>query len=84
MGRPRKRRREGEADAPAVASATTTGIHDSHLNGFTTLSDSSSFGLISPPEFADLPSGDGMFAHTQLDPDLVGIYGTAPPMTNLE
>jgi len=84
MGRPRKRRREGEADAPAEQAATTRDGHDSSLNGFTTQPSFSSFGLVSPPEFADLPTGNEVYGQAQVDPSLVGIYGPSPPMTNLE
>lgn len=84
MGRPRKRRREGEADAPAEQPSTTQNGHDSSLNDFTTQPGFSSFGLISPPEFADMPSGNEVYAQAQLDPSLVGIYGPSPPMTNIE
>ena len=84
MGRPRKRRREGEADAPAEQPAVTQNGHDSTLNGFTTQPSFSSFGLVSPPEFADPPSGNEVYAQAQIDPSLVGIYGPSPPMTNLE
>jgi hypothetical protein len=84
MGRPRKRRREGEADAPVEQAATTQNDHDSSLNGFTPQPSFSSFGLISPPEFVDLPSGNEVYAQAQLDPSLVGIYGPSPPMTDLE
>ncbi|KAJ4380537.1 hypothetical protein N0V86_003894 [Didymella sp. IMI 355093] len=83
MGRPRKRRREGEADAPVEQSTTTQNGHDSGLNGFTA-QPSSSFGLISPPEFADALSGKEIYAQAQLDPSLAGIYGPSLPMTNLE
>lgn len=84
MGRPRKRRREGEADAPAEQSETTQNGHDDSLNGFTTQPSFSSFGLISPPEFADLASGNEVYAQAQVDPSLIGIYGPSPPMTNFE
>ncbi|KAF3043443.1 hypothetical protein E8E12_008020 [Didymella heteroderae] len=84
MGQPRKRRREGEDVTPAEQPATTQHGHDSSLNGFTPQPSFSSFGLISPPEFADLPSGNEVYAQAQLDPSLVGIYGPSPPMTNLD
>lgn len=72
MGRPRKRRREGEADVPSEQTDTS---QNGHFNGF---------GLISPPEFADLPSGNEVYAQVQIDPCSAGIYGPAPPLHDLE
>lgn len=84
MGRPRKRRREDETNTLVEQAVTTRNGHGSTLNGFTAQPSFSSFGLISPPEFTDLPSGNEVYAQAQLDPSLVGIYGPSPPMTNFE
>lgn len=84
MGRPRKRRREGEADAPAEQPALAQDGHDGSLNGFALQPSFSSFGLVSPPEFADVPNGNEVYAQAQIDPSLVGIYGPSPTMTDLE
>ncbi|KAJ8106241.1 hypothetical protein OPT61_g9669 [Boeremia exigua] len=84
MGRPRKRRRGSEADAPSEQPPNTHNGHDDPLNGFTIQPSFSSFGLVSPPEFADIPSGNEVYAQAQLDPSLVGIYGPQPAMNDLE
>ena len=84
MGRPRKRRRENSADAPAEVPATASNGHNATLDGFTTAPSFSSFGLVSPSEFVDIPSGNEVYAQAQHDPNLVGLYGPPPPMTNLE
>jgi hypothetical protein len=88
MGRPRKRRREGEGEGESEGTATATegavpAQHgcDGGLDGFVAEPSYSSFGLVSPPEVADLLSGNEVYAQAQLDPSLAGIYGPSP---NLE
>lgn len=71
-------------DDPTEQSATTQNEHVDSLNGFTTQPSFSSFGLVSPPEFADVPSGNEVYAQAQIDPSLVGIYGPSPPMNEIE
>lgn len=81
MGRPRKRRREGDDDPPVT---NTTAQNGHVLNAFSVQPSFSSFGLASPSHVADVPSGNEVYAQAQLDPNLVGLYGPSPPMTNLE
>lgn len=84
MGRPRKRRREGEADATVEQLNTTQNELDISSNGSSAQPSFGSFGLISPPEFADLTSGNEVYAQAQHDPSLIDLYGPLPPTTNLE
>ena len=84
MGRPRKRRRDEGADAGPEQAATTQNGQANRLDGVTMQPSSSSFGLASPPELADLPGRSEVYAQAQLDPGLVGIYGPAPPMAEFE
>lgn len=72
------------AEAPTEHSATPQGGHGNSLNGFITQSSFSSIGLVSPPELADVPSNNEVYAAAQIDPSLVGLYGPSPPMNDIE
>jgi len=84
MGRPRKRMRGDVAEAPTEQPATPHSGHGNSLNGFMTQPSFSSIGLVSPPELADMPSNNEVYAAAQIDPSLVGLYGPSPPMNDIE
>jgi hypothetical protein len=84
MGRPRKRRREEEAGVE-VSTTPQNELDSSYSDGFSVQqSSASSYGLASPPEFADITGGNEVYAQAEIDPALAGLYGPEPPMSNLE
>lgn len=88
MGRPRKRRRgeeEEEAGAEVVSATPQNELDSSYSDSFSVQqSSSSSYGLASPPEFADVTGGNEVYAQAEIDPALAGLYGPEPPMSSIE
>jgi hypothetical protein len=88
MGRPRKRMRE---DAPEIATETVaetpstdyTG-HDISLNGSSTLSNYTNFGLNSSPGLEDLSSGGNNYEILPHDFAYTETHGGTIPVSNAE
>lgn len=85
MGRPRKRQRREEEAGGEVFTTPQNELDSSYSDGFSVQqSSSSSFGLASPPEFADVTGGNEVYAQAEIDPALAGLYGPEPPMRSVE